>query len=267
MLSRFRGTLRELRPSSRPDFLMMPSWFATEAVDNLLFVISALEHHGFKPVAHKGLLLGALRLEGLLPWDDDADAFLLDTSTQELDSRFAEVCREHGFTLRFRHQHGYFFAFPATLLPFAHAGLTELGLLTRTEAADGAHFDAHEPGRHLSERELLPFRRIPFYGSWLPGPAEPEVAMERMYGAIAAPSVMSRFRAPALSDEAYDFWRSARPLTGQPDWPRISARFRARARNPLFQLRQLLGAGWHFLNRGHWLATDFLRAMAGGNRE
>ncbi len=266
MLTGLRGKLRELRPSNRPRILMMPSWFATDAVDSLLFVISALEEHGFTPVAHKGLLLGALRLQGLLPWDDDADAFLLDASTQDLDSRFAAVCRAHGFTLRFRRQHGYFFAFPTTLVPFAHAGLTELGLLTRTAAADGAHFDAHEPRRHLRERELLPLSRVPFYGSWLPGPAEPEVAMERMYGALAGPLVMSRFSAPAVSTEASNFWRSARPLVGPQDWPRISARFRARARSPRFQLTQLLGAAWHFVNRGHWIVTDALRSIAGGER-
>lgn len=267
MLKRLRGRLRELRPSHRPRILMMPSWFASDAVDSLLFVISALEQHGFTPVAHKGLLLGALRLRGLLPWDDDADAFLLDTSPKELDSGLAAICREHGFTLRFRPQHGYFFAFPTTFVPFAHAGLTELGLLTRTQGTEGADFDVHEPRRHLRERELLPLSRVSFYGSWLPAPAQPEVAMDRMYGAIAAPNVMGRFTAPAVSREVEDFWRAARPMEGPVDWPRISARFRARARSPLFQLRQLLGAAWHFVNRGHWLATDFLRAMAGGERE
>lgn len=246
---------------------MMPSWFASDAVDSLLFVISALEEHGFKPVAHKGLLLGALRLRGLLPWDDDADAFLLDASTQELDARFASICRDHGFTLRFRQQHRYYFAFPSTLLPFAHAGLTELGLLTRTASADGAHFDAHEPRRHLNESELLPFRRVPFYGSWLPGPAEPEIAMDRMYGTLATPEVMGRFHAPSVSREVDHFWRSARPLDGRQDWERISARFKSRATNLRFQGTQLLGAAWHILNRSHWLTTDAIRALAGGDRE
>jgi len=244
---------------------MMPSWFATDAVENLLFVLSALEQHGFTPVAHKGLLLGALRLRGLLPWDDDADAFLLDTSPAELEARLAATFRAHGFTLRFRRQHGYFFAFPTTLVPFAHAGLTELGLLTRTAGSDGAHFDAHEPQRHLHERELLPLQRVPFYGSWVPGPAAPEVAMERMYGAIAAPAVMGRFRAPAVAGEVDAFWRAARPLEGPTDWARISARFTARARSPRFQLMQLLGAAWHFANRAHWLTTDLLRSLARGS--
>lgn len=245
---------------------MMPSWFASDAVDNLLFVLSALEHHGIAPVAHKGLLLGALRLRGLLPWDDDADAFLLDTSPDALESRLGAIFRVHGFTLLFRRQHGYFFAYPRTVLPFAHAGLTELGLLTRTTAADGAHFDAHEPLRHLHERELLPLRRVPFYSSWVPGPAEPEVAMQRMYGALASPAVMQRFQAPAVSPEVEEFWRQARPLDGPPDWPRISARFIARARRPSFQVSQLAGAAWHLLNRGHWLLTDALRSLAGGPR-
>lgn len=266
-MTALRARLRNLRPSDRPRLLMMPSWFASDAVDSLLFVISALEQHGFRPVAHKGLLLGALRLRGLLPWDDDTDVFLLDTSPHEMDARVAPVCRAHGFTLRFRRQHGYFFAFPTTLLPFAHAGLTELGLLTRTETTDGTQFDAHEPRRRLHAHELLPLGRVPFYGSWVPGPAQPEVAMARMYGSLAAPEVMRRFRAPAVSPEVEAFWRSARPMDGPPDWPRISARFAARARRPGFQSRQLLGAAWHLLNRGHWLTTDALRALAGGDRE
>lgn len=264
---RLRDRLRELRPSNRPQLLMMPSWFATDVVDSLLFVVSALEEHGFTPVAHKGLLLGALRLRGLLPWDDDADAFLLDASTSELDSRFATVCREHGFTLRFRRQHGYYFAFPTSLLPFPHAGLTELGLLTRSVAADGAHFDAHEARRHLREMELLPLSRVPFYGSWLSGPAQPEVALDRMYGALAAPEVMREFRAPAISAEVEDFWRDARPLDGPQDWRRISQRIRARRQSLRFQLRQLPCAAWHFANRGHWLLTAALRSLSGGVRE
>jgi hypothetical protein len=244
---------------------MMPAWFASDAVDSLLLVLSALEHHGFTPVAHKGLLLGALRLQGLLPWDDDADAFLLDASPEDVIRRLGPVCQSHGLRLWYRQRHGYFFVFPQTALPFAHAGLTELGLLTRSVAPDGAHFDAHEPRRHLTERELLPLQRIPFYTSWIHGPAQPEVAMHRMYGPLASPAEMGRFAAPQIAPASAEFWQRARPLHGPLDWPLISARFRDPPRGIRRQVGQLPHLLWHLANRGHWIATDLIRALAGGD--
>ncbi len=245
---------------------MMPSWFATPVVDSLLFVLSALEHHGLTYVAHKGLLLGALRLGGVLPWDDDSDAFLVDADAGDVERRFGPVCRAHGFALWLRRREGYFFAFPRTVFPFALSGLTELGLLTRTVDGEGTHFDAHEPRRHLREGELFPLRRIPFYGSYVLGPARADVAVDRMYGALASPAVMSRFQAPHIARPVADFWREARPLDGTLDWPRISRRFQERSRSPGFHLAQVPSAAWHVVNRGHWIATDVLRSLAGGER-
>jgi hypothetical protein len=176
------------------------------------------------------------------------------------------VCREHGFVLWFRRHEGYFFAFPKTFVPFALSGLTELGLLTRTVDADGAHFDAHEPRRHLHERELLPLKRIPFHGSYILGPAQPEVALDRMYGDLASAAVMSSYQAPRIAPSVADFWRKARPVDGALDWERISRRFRNRKRSVGFHLAQVPCAAWHVVNRSHWIATDVLRSMAGGER-
>lgn len=244
---------------------MMPSWFATPVVDSLLFVLSALEHHGVQYVAHKGLLLGAVRLGGLLPWDDDSDAFLVETSPDRVEKELGPVCESHGFVLRFRKREGYFFAYPRTAIPFALSGLTELGLLTRTVVGGTTHFDAHERRRHLLEGELFPLRRIPFYGSYLLGPARAETALDRMYGPLASSDVMHRFAAPRIASPVAEFWRTARPLDGTLDWPRISARFRERSRNPAFHLAQIPCGAWHVANRAHWIATDLLRRLGGGH--
>jgi len=242
----------------------MPSWYATPVVDSLLFVLSALEHHGQRYIAHKGLLLGALRLGGLLPWDDDADAFLVDASVDDVQQRFGPLFRDHGFVLRLREREGYYFAFAKSALPFPLSGLTELGLLTRTVDGGVTHFDAHNPPRHLREDELFPLRRIPFYGSYVLGPAQPDVAMARMYGESASVAVMSRFQAPRIAAPVAEFWREARPIDGALDWPRISRRFLHRKRDLAFHLGQLPCSAWHVVNRSHWVATDILRAAAGG---
>lgn len=242
----------------------MPSWFATPVVESLLFVLSALEHHGLPYIAHKGLLLGALRLGGLLPWDDDSDVFLVDASAEDVEKRLGPECRAHGFVLRFRTREHYFFAFPKTILPFPLSGLTELGLLTRTVDGGVTHFDAHYPPRHLREDELFPLRRIPFYGSYVLGPARAELALDRLYGESASDAVMSRFHAPRIAPSVADFWREARPLDGPLDWPRISERFVERLRSPRFHLSQIPASAWHLVNRSHWVATDMLRGLAGG---
>jgi hypothetical protein len=243
---------------------MMPSWFATPVVESLLFVLSALEHEGFTCTAHRGLLLGALRLGGLLPWDDDSDVFLVDADPAGVEQRIGPLLEEHGFRLRFREHEHYYFVFPRTLFPVPLSGLTEVGFFTRTEDRNGVQFDVHDPRRRLSKDELFPLQRLPFHGSYVMGPAQAGVAMERMYGDLASPAAMNRFRAPQIAREAQDFWGAARPIDGPLDWPRISRRFMERRRSPSFHIWQLPCSAWHMVNRGHWVATDMLRAMAGG---
>ena len=258
--------LRSLRPSSRPAALMMPSWYATPFAESLLFTASALEHLGMAFIAHKGTLLGALRLGGVLPWDDDADLFLVDAYAEDVSRLLGPLLQEHGFVLRFRSSGYYFSAYPRLAVPLHMGGLTEMGLMTRTGTDGDIHFDRHEPGRRLSEKELFPIRRIPFYGSHLPGPADSEAAVARMYGALAGPEVMGRFKAPALAAEAVAFWRTARPVDGPQDWEAISRRMRTRSRDPAFHLAQAACSAWYLANRSYWMAVDGLRRAAGGAR-
>ena len=262
MLSR----LRALRPSSRPNFLMMPSWFATPFVESLLFVLSAAEHHGIRCIAHKGLLLGALRLEGVLPWDDDSDVFLVDESREDVEAELRGTLERHGFRLRFVERDYYFWAYPRIWLGLPLGGLTELGLLTRTGTATQAVYDDHEPGRRLTAAEILPLRRYPFHGSYLMGPNQAEVAVDRMYGPLATAEAFARFRRPRLAPGTEEFWHQTRPIDGDVDWERISSRFMERKRSVAFQATQLPCSAWWIANRAYWLGMDGLRTVAGGSR-
>jgi LicD family len=255
---------RRLRPSSRPRLLMMPSWYATPFVESLLFVASVLEHHGLRYIAHRGTLLGALRLGGLLPWDDDADLFLLDADAADVEARLGPVFAAHGFILRFRRPGYYFTAFPRLVVPLHMGGLTELGLMTRTGEGDDVVYDRHEPRRHLKDAELFPLRRVPFHGSYLSAPNRADVAMERMYGELAAQRVMARFRAPVVHPEVEAFWSEARPVAGDADWDRISARMTERGHALSFHIAQGPCSAWYLANRCYWMAMDGVRAAAGG---
>jgi LicD family len=258
--------LRSMRPSRRPGFLMMPSWFATPFVENLLCVLSALDHFGFKYIAHKGLLLGAVRLRGVLPWDDDCDVFLVDEAAADVATRLGPVLEQVGIRLTFRETGYYFEATPRIPFPFGYYSLTEIGLLTRSESPGGAVYDAHEPGRMLAHHEVLPLLRIPFYGTYVMGPARAEVAIERMYGSLASRDEMARFAAPHIDEEARVFWSEARPIDGELDWPRIRERMQHRNNSPGLLWRHSMRWAWFISNRSYWIGIDLIRMAAGGRR-
>lgn len=242
---------------------MMPRWYATPFVDSLLFVASALEHCGIRYIAHRGTLLGALRLRGLLPWDDDADLFVVGEDAQSLALKLGAALREHGFAFRFLERPYYFWAHPRTIWQRPFAGLTELGLLTESrDAAGHVVYDAHEPRRRITAEQLLPEIDLPFYGTYLRAPHDSEGSLARYYGELASPVALARFERPPIARECEAFWRRARPLGGELDWPAISQRFAARAQSLQFQLGQGPCTAFWLAGRAQWLATDALRALA-----
>lgn len=259
----WRTRLRALRPSSRPAALMMPRWYATPFVDSLLFVASALERCGVRYIAQRGTLLGAVRLHGVLPWDDDADLFVIDENAASLEAKLGPTLRAHGFAFTFREREYYFWAHPQTIWRRPFAGLTEIGLLTASRAASGAVvFDAHAPHRMLTAERLLPLTAAPFYSSYLWAPRDSEGVLQRYYGELAAPAALARFERPAIDSACEAFWRRARPLGGSLDWPAISARFQARAHSARFQLAQGPCTAFWIAGRAQWIAADALRALA-----
>jgi hypothetical protein len=243
---------------------MMPQWYATPFVESLLFVASALDHCGVRYVAHRGTLLGALRLQGVLPWDDDADLFVIDENAESLDAKLGSTLREHGFVFTFLKTQYYFWAHPKTIWQRPFAGLTEIGLMTESrDASSGTRvFDAHEPRRTITAQQLLPPITLPFYGTYLPAPRDSEGAMQRYYGDIASAGALASFERPRIEPECDAFWRHARPRGGELDWPAISARFRERAQSVRFQLNQGPCTAFWIAGRAQWLATDALRALA-----
>jgi hypothetical protein len=100
--SRLSEWCRSLLFSSRPRWAMMPAHVATPFVDALLFTVSLFDELQIRYVAHYGTLLGAVRLGGVAPWDEDADLYILDGDLESLKRRLDPALETHGFESRAR---------------------------------------------------------------------------------------------------------------------------------------------------------------------
>lgn len=242
--------------SSRPTWNVVPPSVATNFVENLFFALSLLEREGFVVMAHFGTLLGALRYGGMLPWDEDADLYVVRGTPDEIRARTRGLFTAHGLAL-LDDPRGFFWIRQRPWL----AGQGHIGLEHFPERAPGAPRPDHPSDPCVAEDELLPLARYPFHGSWVWGPRDAEAVVQRLYGETATPEALARFRAPEIDPEARAFWRRARGTPEAPtlDWPAISSRFLERARRG-----PLAHAGvfpWWWWNGAYNIGIKRLRAL------
>ena len=260
------GRMSGLLFSNRPSFAFMPRAVATVFVENLLFLLSVLELEGVRYVVHYGTLLGARRLAGVAPWDEDGDVYVLGSDLESVRARVEPHLRGHGFDLWLGGAD--FFWVRQRRWPAAQ-GYNALHFLAPVLASEGDRTPAHSDAV-LSAEELGTPRRLPFYSSFVWAPCAPDRILDRIYGASGGDAVMSRFRPPPIGREAEEFWRRARPADGPLDWEAISARFRSRSRWSHLTAMPWLwfnGAWNHHVLKGLIKAGTFLERRARTLRE
>lgn len=248
---------------------MMPSANAAHLVETLLIVSSVFESVGITFTIHHGCLLGVTRLRGLLPWDIDADLFLVGETGGSFKAKVAEPLAELGFTLEERVAGRYFVVRPAVSV-FGYVvplfPIVEVDLLQEsTDPLGQIVYDQRAPHRRWDAGELLPIRRYAFYSTWLPGPRDPEPVLVRLYREAGSPEALGRFRAAHLPVAEEHFWRHARPYRGEPDRSRIWQRGREFRRCIL--VRCLASAPWYVLNGLYSIVVQSIRRKAGGHIE
>lgn len=217
--------------SSRPSWAMMPGYVATNFAENLLFLLSALEHHGLVYTAHFGTLLGAVRLSGICPWDEDADIYLVDEDRASVEEKLRAVLEQHGFQLLYDQRDFFWVKQHPWVAGQGHIGLS---FLPRVKAA-GAPAPNHPSDPAMAHEELYPLRRYAYYATSIWGPANPEAICVRLYGETGSVATMARFAPPSIDEESRAFWSAARDAEGKLRWPEISARFMARRRRHPWQ--------------------------------
>lgn len=254
---RSAGQLRErlasLRPSMRPAWAMMPEAAATPFGELLLFVCAALDHLGVEHVIHYGSLLGAARLGGPLPWDEDHDLFVIDTDLERLRRHLEPIMTAHGYRVS-RDRRGFLWI--KERFWGAGAGHLALDVLPPPVAAT-VPLPVWEGGApHLARGELYPLRPLPFCGSFVWAPAAHEAVISRLYGEAGEVAALARFSAPPIAPGARAFWTMAR-RPERMDWPAISTRFQDRSR-----IRPLFGTPWWWFNGLYILGMGGVKAWA-----
>lgn len=242
--------LASLRPSSRPDWAMMPEAAATPFGELLLFVCAALDYLGVEHVIHYGSLLGAARLGGALPWDEDHDLFVIDTDLDRLRRHLEPILVAHGYRVS-RDRRGFLWI--KERFWFAGAGHLALDVLPPPVAASDPLpvWDGGAP--HLTQGELYPLRPLPFHGSFVWAPAAYEAVIHRLYGEAGGEAALARFSAPPFASRSRAFWTVARQPERM-DWPAISRRFQGRSR-----VRPLFGTPWWWFNGLYILAIGVVK--------
>lgn len=248
------SSLTALRFSSRPLWAFMPVHVATPFADTILFTVSLLDELHIPYVAHYGTLLGAVRLGGIAPWDEDADLYILDGDLTSLANRLEPHLRAHGFESRMRVKgEALYVRRHPWLAGQGHIGISVLPAPHPDDARpSNPHWDAC-----VSRAELHPIQRVPFYSSHLAGPAQPEPLLARLYGGDGSVAVMGRFRAPSISKTSLRFWTAARPFAGPTDWGTISGHFKLKSRT----WSHGIAFPWWWFNGAYNMGIDRLRRL------
>jgi LicD family len=248
-------TLQRGLYSDRPRWAMMPSYVADNFVDSLLFVLSFFEQCDIRYVAHYGTLLGAARLGGVAPWDEDADIYLLDCELEPLRERVEATFAAYGFELIWTAKRD---ALLVRQVPWL-AGQGHIGLSVLPAALP----DHEDPAcmdwdAFMRRSELYPLCAQPFYSSYVLGPAQPDPVLERLYGASGSRATMQRFTAPPISAATRAFWAEARPRPGELNWSSIARRFTERAQRLPWHAST---APWWWFNGAYNLGVQAARRL------
>ena len=231
----------------------MPEAAATPFGDLLLFVCAALDYLGIEHVIHYGSLLGAARLGGPLPWDEDHDLFVIDTDLDRLRRHLEPIMIAHGYRVS-RDRRGFLWI--KERFWCAGAGHLALDVLPPPVAATDP-LPVWEGGApHLVQGELYPLHPLPFCGSFVWAPAAYEAVIYRLYGEAGSKAAVARFSAPPFAPQSDAFWTTARQPERM-DWPAISRRFRDRSR-----MRALFGTPWWWFNGFYILAINAVKGWA-----
>ncbi|MBT9584924.1 LicD family protein [bacterium] len=232
----------------------MPRHVGDNFAENLFFLLSALEFLRFEHIAHFGSLLGAARLQGTLPWDEDHDIYLVDCSRNAVEAGLRPILEAHGFELEYDSRHFFWVRQKHWYAASGHLALHFLpALIEHTE--DLPVWKGGAP--HLLRSELRPLRRYPFYSSYIFAPAESEQPLQRLYAESGSPTTMGRFRSAPIHPETKRFWAAARPAPNALDWPAICKRFRQRSR-----WNHMSCLPWWWFNGAFIIGINRLRAWA-----
>ena len=223
----------QLLYSSRPAWAGIPGYAATHFVETLFYTLSTLEHCNVKYVAHFGILLGAARLGGMLPWDEDADIFVIGETPESLLAKIGSEITQLGLSLTWRANGYYLVRQKPWIAAQGHVALEFLPPVI----ADASPRTIESWESTMTFQELLPRAKVPFHGSWVWAPGRYESVLTRIYADSGSPATMARFRAPALAPESVEFWAHAR--ADELKWDAIVGRATARP-------------GWHHLTTMPW---------------
>ncbi len=150
-----------------------PECCATHLVQILFFTCELLEKEGIPYFICYGTLLGAIRNNGLIPWDTDCDIAVAEKDVPEL-RKLAWRIIAHGFWI-YEHDRTFTIQYSAGGINSLHTDI----YLYRTSSQGKVHYDdnqGHDPN------DVYPFKKYLFYDRELWGPQNGKKILFEYYG-------------------------------------------------------------------------------------